>query len=41
MMVAGVSETSTMGDEERALPRVRQRDGPSAIPRCAAITTVR
>ena len=39
-MGAGVSETSPMGDEERALPRVRQRDGPSAMPRGAAITTV-
>ena len=30
-----------MGYEESALPPVMQMDGPSAIPRCAALTAAR
>ena len=40
-MVTSMSETGTIGDEARALPRVRPRDGPAAIPRGAAIPTAR
>ena len=41
IMVAVLSETSPIGDEEGAMPLVMQMDGPSAIPRCAAIPAAR